>query len=694
MGNNSTNNQPLSQSTQATSTGTFNGIEGKLEEQPITKGKSFAEGFGKLSHTIQDIITKIEDKIDRYYYGKSNATNISSKTGKFINPLDYGLINVVKLLSSVDLCSLFTYLSSNIPGSTAAFDPEKNKSEEKTTFGRVKYNLQYSAYQIQGYIDKFYSDYSDLNSITSRTALGNILAQVKQILENLVGVDSQEVLKNPELLKAFPQITIFENGINNLLIYYNKYSDVRNLPQTDLKKVLSYVDKTRDICVAIQGLSTPKDVLAFIDNQTNGTIQDQLKKLDKLINPKDIAKVVKSILKTLQNIQNICNQIISYVNLGRLVIQLSLILIFVLKIINKFFTAIGIPNVFTWAGLSTKLSEANGKIVDRIDYFSNRLQEISIVLDSLFNLINDIILKLQQLSDALKMVLSNLENCNNIDPTLVSDLSESIKTIDSTVNTFQKYIDTYNNNKKNRTSSFGGYTIQILTEELTDEGIARKRRYGIALDSLQQQVVQSIATFASDDNIIIQEVKLLLIAKNLVKVSGGTLTAKELGIYEEASNYLEDSQIDINKIEDINIDVNNDDSMNDNEDEGEDEADGDSLNINAFVNKLKGGRRLRRRMRRMLAKQKRQLSESLQAADPNNKLKNKEYKKQKKSAIEEEIKADQELIKIYKEDIKRYIVLLTSAPILYGIRIKRRKNQIKELENRIKDLEKQKSKIK
>ena len=691
MGNNSVNKPPVSVSSAPPAISAPNNpvnaqtLEGAIKTPP-PPGTSLAEGFGKISHTIQDIVTKIEDKIDQYYYGKGTS-EFGLKNGKFSNPLDYGLINIVKLFSSIDLCSLFTYIASSNAVQGSNFDPEKNKQEINTTYGRVKYTLQKTAYDVQGVIDRYYSEYTDFNSVASSTALGDLITDVRQFLENIVGVNSQEIFKNPELLQAFPQITIFENGINNILSFFAQYSDPRNLASADVKKALDYIDKTRNVCIAIQALSTPKDLVSFANNIAGGKIQEQLKKLDKLIDPKKIARTIKSILRTLTSIQNVCNQIISYVNLGRTIVQVCLILVFVLKIINKFLKLLAVPNIFTILGLSTLMSEANGKIVDTVKYFQNRLQEISIVLDSIFNLINGIIIKLQEISDNLKISLLNLENCDNMDPSLVSEMKDSINKLDSTVTIFKNYLDTYNNNKQNKQKTFGGYSISILDEKLTDENIPRKRRYGVALDKDGNVIVQSTPTFASDDNVIIQEVKLLLISKNLVKSVQGTTSAAELNIYEEASNYLEDPTVSIDTIDELNIDVINDDPDNEDEDEEEDEED-DSLNLNAFVNKLKGGKRLRRRMRIQMAKQKRQLADSLAKSDPNNKVKNKKVAKIKRSANEDEIKANLEQINFHNSRIKRYTAAIVAtvanpaAVILLRRKIKDLKDKIKKLEQR------------
>ena len=69
------------------------------------------------------------------------------------------------------------------------------------------------------------------------------------------------------------------------------------------------------------------------------------------------------------------------------------------------------------------------------------------------------------------------------------------------------------------------------------------RRYGIALDINGILAAQSTPTFASDDNIIIQEVKLILASKGLIPNLPSPLSIAELNILENALAFLEDDSL-------------------------------------------------------------------------------------------------------------------------------------------------------
>lgn len=642
------------------------------------EGKKLAKGFGKITSDINNGIHKIREKINDVYYGKAPINSES----KQINPLNYGLINVLNLLLEVDICAIFTYAFNKLPG-TPTFDPKKKAEQTKTTLGKYKWEAQNAAYEIQKYIDEFYSNYLDPNSPDSKIALFITI----QNLNNKISI-TREILSDPILTQTFPSLTAMDNLFNNAQSFFDKYTNVENIPNDELKKLLKFIDDVRTTCLAIQALNSPTAALQFIDTKFGAGLMKQLDKLNKVVNPKKLTQTIKQINNVSKQVQDVTNKVLGYVNFARTIISIAMLIITILKIVNKLLVALAVPNLFTILGLSTKMSEANEKILDTADYFMKRLQEVNSVLNSIYNLCRDVSLKIERLLEALRQLVENILACDNSDSPplidLVRDLNMTIDNLQMIKDKLDEFVVTYDKNKQKKDTSFGEYTIIILTEELTDEGIPRKRRYGVALDVNQAIIVQSTPTFASDDQIIIQEVKLLLISKNLVKSPAISSNAGDLAIMEEAGNYLPESDIDLDEIETITFDNGLDDPENEDEDE-----DSDSLNLNAFISGLKGGRKLRRRMRKKMAEQKIKLANDLAAADKGGKFTSKMVKKQRISAIESAIKAEQELISILKSDIKKLIAAaaILSPSILLLINTKKQK--IKGAQAKIIDLQNQ-----
>jgi len=670
-----------------TSNSTFIGpqLPPKVEEKKYNppQGKNLAKGFGKTTSQINKAINKVRVAINNFYYGKTNISN----NKKLKNPLDYGLINLLNLLASIDLCNVISYSVNKLPG-TKPFDP----SEKPTTpLGKKKYDIQYAAYQIQFIIDSYYSDFGDANNTVSKTALSGIVSQLKQSLTLLIS-SPDSIFNDPEIKLAFPETSLMTNYLKNSLAGLDKYTNINSLENEQYKKIINYIDKTREVCVAVQSLNNPTNIIAFSDTFLGSNISDSLKKLDKVIDPKRITPVIKNIIATCQKLKSTVDQILGYIQVGRTIIFIATILIKIFKIISKFLSRMPIPSIFGTISVHVITARANEKMQYWADYFLKRLSEINSVLNNIYYLAQDVSIKIGNLIEVIKLIILNLENCDqNIDPSIVPSLQALITDLQKSKDSLDKFIINYDNNKKKTDSIYGNYTIQILTEELTDEGISLKRRYGIALDSNGIAVVESTPTFASDDQIIIQEVKLLLESKKLVTANISALNANELSILEESLNYLDSEDIDqqtsLDTLDSVSFNMGLDDPENENDEQE------DSLNLNAFVSKLKGGKRLRRRMRKLLAKSKFQLVKDLQNSDPTGKFSNGIVKRQKIAALNDAIKAETELIRALTEEIAILVPLAITQPALRIVILKKKK-QIEDSKNKIKDLNTQLSQIK
>jgi hypothetical protein len=144
---------------------------------------------------------------------------------------------------------------------------------------------------------------------------------------------------------------------------------------------------------------------------------------------------------------------------------------------------------------------------------------------------------------------------------------------------------------------FGTYDIRVVDEELTDRSIQNKRRRGIALTQTGQIVAQSDLTFATNTAVIIAEVKQKLVSLGLVQpnlVSGTTnnavADATNLATISESLDYLDNNDV---IQDDLNITTTPSD-LPDNLDETK------GLGLNAFINNLKGGKKLRKRVQAAL----------------------------------------------------------------------------------------------
>lgn len=106
-----------------------------------------------------------------------------------------------------------------------------------------------------------------------------------------------------------------------------------------------------------------------------------------------------------------------------------------------------------------------------------------------------------------------------IDPALLQEFKDVRDLIRSRAQRLLEFLNNYFDKKNSKNNKFGPYTIEILSEQSVDTEIKLRRRFGIAIDQNGILVLQSDPTYASDDKIIIAEVKAKLLAQGLVNTN-------------------------------------------------------------------------------------------------------------------------------------------------------------------------------
>lgn len=643
----------------------------KKASQKLTQQVAGTTAIGLNRFTSEFI--KIVKKVDRTTTDIIQGVPTDVGTQK-INPLKYGLIPLVELISSIDLCNVINYLIDQVPGGKK-FNPNET-TERDTVLGRSKYKLQYAAYRIQGYIDNYYSlgdDITNPKNPENVSKAQNVIIKIVQEFRNLTEA-SDNIFNNAELNNAFPQIANYTNFFTVANTFFDQYTDVRTIPTgPDFQKILKYIDKTRTTCILIQGLNKPRDLIAFADNFLGGKIAEQIQKLQKLIDPKKIESVVRDMQKGVNIAYKAIKSVLSAINIVRTIISLASVIIKVLFIIAQFLKKLPIPTMFTTTAEPVTIGDAVAKLQKKVDFFTDRLNEINRILSAVYFFCQKRVIEFGQILNYLQIIRVNLQNCDLNQPQTIENIDSAISNTQSTVNDLTTYINTYDNNSTKRQKRIGEYTIQILTEEVVDEGISLRRRYGIALNNKGVAVVKSVPTFATDDRVIIDEVKLLLPKQKLE----GLIPNEYLTVMDEAANYL-----DTDEPQEQDILLEDDEIIEDNDDEDSDPPSG--LGLQGFINNLKGGKRLRRRMRREMAKSKRKLATDLRSSDPRSTA----SKKAEINALKAEIDVIKDDIEAKKRKITITIAASITNPLLRPLIIVLKK-QLDDLVKALKQKEEQ-----
>jgi hypothetical protein len=627
-----------------------------------------AKGLEKVIGIIASFIIKSQDSTNKIIYGdpRKKFKNKTNNKGDVNQALNNGLLYVVDTLASVDLCNIINYALQQIPGGQP-FDPTKPPPTDSVV-ERSKWTLQKAAYDTQIFIDKYYNMYADSNNIQSRIGLSDLVTQVSISLQEITSAVSQESA-NPVLLKSYSELSVLNNFIDNAVGYFNKYTEVRSIPVDEVQKIISYIDKTRNVCIAIQGINSPATLINFADSTFNIGIQEQIKRVEKIINPARLIPLLKSILKTANNINSIGRKVLGYITTARAIIRIAVLLLKVFKIIIKFLKALPIPSIFVTVGIQNIISDTLQEKVNKfVDKTVNRLNQINAVLTLIVIFVTNLLVAIDRIIQALKLMLMNLDACNNTDPDLIRDLNDTIDNLNGTRNDLQTFIDTYNNNANQVNKKFGKYTIEIITEQVTDEGINLKRRYGVGISPENTVVVQSTPTFASLDQIIINEVKVLLVSNGFVDSDLQSLTADQIQVLTESLNYLEEGDINIQEIETSISQAN-----------FNNEADTE-IKLTQFVDNLAGGKALRKRVRKKMIKQNEVLVSELKESDPNGTYTSSVIKEKQNETNKLKI----EDLEDQKKKLLATLAISVGNPVITAITIKKIKDidiQINKLKN-------------
>ena len=639
----------------------------------LKEGQTTATGLEKAIFIAGDAILKAQFAVDGIFYGKFEGVKEGAKLNEVKQLIDKGIVNVLNQLSEIDLCQILNYLSQKSPGAKS-FDP--NSPPPVGTASYAKWKLQKKAFDTQLKIDNFYSSYSeDEDNETKAKNVYSLITEIKQTFNEIGQVGSTESINDPRIIESYPQIEEVNAFFEKSFAKFNTYEDPRQIPIEDIQKLINSVDKIRAYLILIQSLNNPAGAIAFVDSVfPNANIQEQIQRLERLIvNPDKIGRTLNEVVKILKKIQSWCNVFASFITTAQGIIRIVTLIVKVFKILAKFLKKLPIPAmtlptgaIITWADF------VQNNIVANVNKLLDRLNQINTLLSLCVGLLSNIIGVLYDMIAKINRMLVNLENCSNVDPNLINELQNARDELEKTTEFFEKFVDGYNSKKQIENATFGDFTISIVTEEIVDDSINLRRRYGIAQAKNNTIVAQSTPTFASDNQIIINEVKFILATQGFVKSEISLLNANELATITESLNYLIDENISLSDLEIDNFDNGLDPSNNEDENNG--------LGLNAFINKLQGGKKLKERMRKMMIQNSQQLQKDLKSQDPAGKYTSNVVKQSQDQ--EKKLKLEQ-----LNEDRKKLVAAaaLTPNPIGKAILL----TKIKDIDQEIAKLKKQ-----
>ena len=560
---------------------------------------------------------KYDSKTGQVTYTTTRTAPTPPKKQTLINS---GLFNALDALNEVDLCNVITYFLDNINIKKKPRPPKESWTEGQKAF----YTLQDKAFLVQVAIDKYVafptvfigsylgtgpdpltmdqavtgsgaplgqSDISGTN--VSKYNMYNLLMSIKELFSERVNSALEGALtaEDQATLAQVPGLAVNLNFVDNFIASIVKYKDYREISSEDFVKLQDRINKLRAACVVINTLDF-KSALALTGNFLNVDIRSDIQKLSKYVDPTKIIPTLKQINNAIRSFINIARRLQAIISQAQFVIKLAIIFIKVFKFIRAFFLALPLPSLFTTTGVNIALNEAHDAAKETQKGLIKLLNEVNSLLSVVLIFTRYLLANANELLIRLERLLATLEGCKAMeDSDILKELKETRDALAGLRNDLAGYITQYDSKTNPDNTQFGQYSIRVVDEEITERTIANKRRRGIALDQYGVIATQSDLTFATNTQVIIEEVKVKLVSEGLVLPSLATLDGSDLAIISESVDYLDSNDL---LDDNLNIDTQFTSDTPDNEDESR------GLGLNAFINNLPGGKRLRKRVRKQL----------------------------------------------------------------------------------------------
>lgn len=536
-----------------------------------------------------------------------------------------GLFNALDVINSVDLCNVVSYAFDNI-------NIKRQPRPERSTWRPDQiafYTLQDQAGLVKNAIDKYRSYPSTFigsyigngaNALPLQEAVTQTNAPIQggtavqkyntYFLIQSIGeifnfntntTGSLFTSEDAILLRQVPGLGSNLNFVNDFLGNVNKYASYAQIGNSELLVLQNKINQLWSVCNTIQNLNLRGSV-ALVGNFVGSDVRSQVQRLSEFLDITKIIPTLKEINNSIRAFIRIAGQIQKIIATGQFIIKTAILLYKVFKFVFLFFKSLPIPSIFGTVGTQVTIQDIADKAKDETAGILRVLKSINALLGVATNFIRYLVVNANELLRRLDATLITLQACDAFkDSDILSQLQQTRSDLNTLLDDLSIYVINYDSKTDPDTALFGPYQIRIVDEEVVERTITNRRRRGIALDQRGIIVAQSDLTFATNPEVIIGEVKQKLVSLGLVRPDLITVDADALSIVSDSLTFLDNNDILQDDLNITSIPLDLPDNTNENE----------GLGLNAFVNNLPGGRRLRKRTRTAVARNRQNLTTQL-----------------------------------------------------------------------------------
>jgi len=297
--------------------------------------------------------------------------------------------------------------------------------------------------------------------------------------------------------------------INSLNLALTVTSDSIDARINDKQLIITQISFLKSFITKLKPFTSPINIATLaIGNQA----EELNKKLRGFIRPERFARDLQRIINGVKSIDRAIKQIQSLVSLINTIIKTINVIIKILKFVIKIITKLTIPTSVP-PGVGVTLAVPN-TFAYRIAKTNTQLEDLSKVLKMVGTFLDKSILleiqrirkELLKLITGLNLLYKNITACPYInDDLLKQSLQDGITSLEDNLSTLDNLFPGAKDIDIVLPNQYGGYQIDIIKEEVVDNGITLLRRRVVVAN--QQGVIQyeGTSTYATNDQVLIKE---------------------------------------------------------------------------------------------------------------------------------------------------------------------------------------------
>lgn len=435
------------------------------------------EGLNKiLTKTAPERITDVVNKI----------LDILSKTNE-----------VVRKINEVDFCNPLGYILTKAlpPGGLLEGKLLKYGKDAVTFINKIENKLD--PFKLKNETEEEY-----------QLRLQSYQASIEEIRLAL-----EDLIPPPELVEIMPGGTGLFKTINSLNLALTVTSDTIDTNADPKQLIITQISLLKSFTTKLKPFTSPINIATLsIGNQA----EELNKKLRDFIRPERFARDLQQIINGVKSIDRAIKQIQSLVSLINKIIKIINVLIKILKFVIKILTKLPTP-LAVGGGGSPVISQTNAVVntqSERISKTNTSIEDLSKILKMVGTFLDkNVLLEIQRirkellkLITGLNLLYKNITACPYInDDLLKQSLQDGIVSLEDNLNTLDNLFPGAKDIDVALPSQYNGYQIDIIKEEVVDEGITLLRRRVVVAN--QRGIIQyeGTPTYATNDQVLIKE---------------------------------------------------------------------------------------------------------------------------------------------------------------------------------------------